>query len=52
LRIVETRVLRTSDITKPKAPISIEGNCFSGTRIGEADWRCKQEQADTDRDGV
>src|SRR5689334_8660124 len=48
LRVVETRVLRTGDVAKPKAPVLVERDCFSGTRIGEAEWRCKQEQAKTE----
>ncbi|HEX6648458.1 MAG TPA: hypothetical protein VF075_02925 [Pyrinomonadaceae bacterium] len=44
LRIIETRVLRARDIAKTKAPVLTEGDCSSGTRVGEADRCGKQEQ--------
>ena len=37
LSIVETRVLHVRDIAKLKAPILVEGDFFTGSRIGEAE---------------
>jgi hypothetical protein len=50
LRVVETGLLRVGDIAKLKAPILIEGNFFTGTRIGETDSRDEEKKTKGDND--